>query len=54
MKQDKAMLEIQVPGGNSNGSRSHKTQGVGSLKLGKFKIPWGTKEFLFWAQSPNF
>lgn len=48
------MLEIQVPGDNSNVSRSRKTQEVDSLKLGKSKIPWGTKGFLFWAQSPNF
>lgn len=32
------MLEIQVPGGTSNSSRSRKTQ-EDSLKWGKYKIP---------------
>lgn len=35
IKQDKAVLEIQVPGGNSNGSRCCKAKEVASLKLGK-------------------
>lgn len=35
IKRDKAVLEIQVSGGNSNGRRSCKTEEVASLKLGK-------------------
>lgn len=37
-EQHKAVLEMQVPGGNSNGSRSCKNQEVDGLKLDKSKI----------------